>query len=140
MTVRGVELTSIEGRRYARPQERVGQVKIDHNSTVTLIKQTSPREANIEFRYTANYQAIGLIKVEGSMHWEGDAANLHARWQDNGQMPPEVASEVHTMVMRVCVPEAVAIAKDLNLPPPIPLPAVKFEEQKKPPAGGPEVA
>jgi hypothetical protein len=44
--------------------------------------------------------------------------------------------------MRVCVPEAVGIAKNLQLPPPIPLPQVQIQAQGKPAASGhgPEVA
>ncbi|HVL86672.1 MAG TPA: hypothetical protein VM681_01495 [Candidatus Thermoplasmatota archaeon] len=142
MPIKAVELTSIEAKRFVRLQERLGQIKIDHNSTVTLVRANSPNDASVEFRYTANYAAVGIIKVEGALQWEGDATSLAGTWQKNGQMPPEIASEIHTTVMRVCLPQAVGIAKDLNLPPPIPLPQVRFEEPKKTSAAGagPEIA
>ena len=145
MAVRQVELTSIEARRFTRPGEKHGQIRIDHNSTVTLVKETNEKEANVEFRYTATYGGVGIIRLEGSLVYVGDAKALESQWRQQNQMPSAIASEIHTAVMRVCVPEAVGIAKDLNLPPPIPLPAVKFEGQK--PAGpsaqphaGPEFA
>lgn len=143
MTVRSVELVSIEAKRFSRTSERLAQVRIDHNSTVTLVKELSATQASIEFRYTASYGSVGVIKLEGSLSYEGDAKSLHAKWSESAQMPAEVASEIHTAVMRVCVPEAVGIAKNLNLPPPIPLPQVKFQAEDKAKAAaasGPEVA
>lgn len=145
--IKGVELLSIDAKRYARSLQQMAQVRIDHNSTVSVVKEVNPSTASVEFRYTASYGPVGIITIEGALLWEGtpafDAKTLADRWRASAQMPPEVASEIHTAVMRVCLPEAVGIAKNLQLPPPIPLPQVKFQEQGKPgqPAqGGVEVA
>lgn len=140
-----LELTGIEAKRYSRPNERHGQIRIDHNSTVTLVKELSEKEASVEFRYTAAYGAIGVIRIEGNMVFSCDARALEEQWRTTSQMPHEAASEIHSTVMRVCVPQAVGIAKDLQLPPPIPLPTVNFQAppgQAKPSAAsvhGPEV-
>jgi len=131
MTVKRVELLAIEGKRYARNLRQLGQVRIDHNSTVTVVSDAEPGAATIEFRYTASYGAAGLITIEGALVWEGtpqfDAKQLTETWRASSQMPPDVASEIHNTVMRVCLPEAVVVAKDLQLPPPIPLPQIKFQ-------------
>ena len=134
MPVRAVEVTSIEAKRFARTGERHGQVRIDHNSTVTLITPLNEREATVEFRYTASYGAMGLIKLEGAIRWEGNATAIATQWSKTNQMPEDMASEVHTAVMRVCVPQAVGLSVPLQLPPPIPLPAVQF--QKTDPSAG----
>jgi hypothetical protein len=42
--------------------------------------------------------------------------------------------------MHSCVPEAVSLAKDLGLPPPIPLPQVRLGDDAKKGQIGPEVA
>ncbi|HVL47194.1 MAG TPA: hypothetical protein VM889_01415, partial [Candidatus Thermoplasmatota archaeon] len=117
MPVKGVELTAIEAKRYSRPSERHAQIRIDHNSTVTLVRSQSAGEATVEFRYTASYGGVGIIRLDGTLHFSGDAKALEEQWTKSSQMPSEVASEIHTAVMRVCVPEAVGIAKNLNLPP-----------------------
>jgi hypothetical protein len=145
MPVKSLELTSIEARRFSRTTEKHAQIRIDHNSTVTVVREAAEGEASVEFRYTATYGGIGIIRLEGMVSFTGDAHGLTEQWQQSSQMPPEIASEIHTAVMRVCVPEAVGIAKNLNLPPPIPLPQVKFDQSpggaKPGPAGpGPEVA
>lgn len=139
-----LELTGIEAKRYSRPNERHGQIRIDHNSTVTLVKELSANEASVEFRYTATYGPIGLIRIDGTMVYSCDAKAFEQQWRTTSQMSPETASEIHSTVMRVCVPQAVGIAKDLQLPPPIPLPTVQFGQPQAQGKGaasvpGPEV-
>lgn len=141
MPVKFVELVSIDAKRFSKKEERIGQVRIDNNSTVTLVTEISDKEANVDFRYTATYGPIGTIKIEGKIVYEGDASALAKQWGSKMNMPENVASEIHTAIMRTCMPEAVLIARDLNLPPPMPLPQVNISKQKK--AGktfGPEVA
>src|SRR5207253_4163402 len=59
-----------------------------------------------------------------------------------GQMPPDVAQEIHTVIMTNCIPEAVLLARELRLPPPIPIPQVNAPQQPGKPAKGrsPEIA
>lgn len=143
MPITRVELSGIEAKRYSKTNERHGNVRIDHNSTVTLVKEISDREAHIEFRYTATYGPIGSIRIEGNMVYQCDAKAFEAAWRTTNQMAPDQATEIHSAVMRVCVPEAVGIAKDLQLPPPIPLPQVQFQTPQQAQKGaavhGPEV-
>jgi hypothetical protein len=142
MPVTRLELTGIEAKRYSRANERHAQIRIDHNSTVTLVKELSAQEASVEFRYTATYGPIGVIRIEGNMVFQCDAKAFEEHWRTTNQMSPEQASEIHSTVMRACVPEAVGIAKDLQLPPPIPLPAVQFnapQQAKGAVQHGPEV-
>ena len=127
-----MELTGIEAKRYSKANERHGNLRIDHNSTVTLVKELSAQEAHVEFRYTATYGPVGVIRIEGNMVYQCDAKAFEAQWRTTNQMAPEQASEIHSTVMRICVPEAVGIAKDLQLPPPIPLPQVQFQNQQQP--------
>jgi hypothetical protein len=138
-----MELSGIDAKRYARTNERHGNVRIDHNSTVTLVKEISEKEVHVEFRYTATYGPIGVIRIDGAMTYACDAKEFEQKWRTTNQMEPAQASEIHSAVMRVCVPQAVGIAKDLQLPPPIPLPQVQFQTPQQAQKGavhhGPEV-
>jgi len=141
MKIRNIQLKSIEARRYSNLNERPTKVRIDHNSSVNQISITKENIASIDFQYTASYGAVGMIKLEGSLLYENDdAKKITTEWQNTRKMPNEVAGRIHTAVMHACVPEAVGIAKDLGLPPPIPLPQVKIGDNTKKAQAGPEVA
>ncbi len=143
MPVKNVELQTIEARRFSRIDEKPQQLRIDHNSTVRSITEVNDKEANIEFTYTSTFGALGMIRLEGKIVYEGDAPAISREWMTNHKMPDAIASEIHTAVMHICVPEAVFLSRELRLPPPIPLPQVNFQkapqEQSKP-KSSPEVA
>ncbi|HYT00985.1 MAG TPA: hypothetical protein VEO20_10015 [Thermoplasmata archaeon] len=146
MPIKTFELSSVDGRRFVKPSDRWLNLRVDHNSTVTLVSELGDRQASVDFRFTANYHAseavVGLIQIEGSLVWEGDAKSLAKGWSSGGQMPPEVAQEIHTVIMTNCIPEAVLLARELRLPPPIPIPQVNIQQAAgKPPKGrSPEIA
>ncbi|MFH1101280.1 MAG: hypothetical protein V1726_04515 [Methanobacteriota archaeon] len=142
MKIKNIQLKSIEARRYTDLNEKPRQIRIDHNSTITHVSYTNGDVATIEFQYTASYGPIGMIKIDGVLLYEyNDVKNLAEKWNETHKMPDQVASQLHTAVMHTCVPEAVGIAKDLGLPPPIPLPQVHLgTDQKKGQVGGVEVA
>jgi hypothetical protein len=131
MAVRDVEFISVEGRRFTKRREVVGQVKIDTNSTVTSVNEVSTREADVDFRIAISYGSLGVLKIEGRLIFEGDAPTLAREWRDKHSMPTEMANEIHTAILHSCIPETVILARDLGLPPPIPLPKVNIQEQKK---------
>lgn len=133
MPVQAVQVTSIEARRFSGPQEdNPEQVRIDHNSTVTMVQQTGEDLTDIGFRYTASYGGLGVIKMEGTARLQGeDAEQIQQRWQADNEMPQEVASEVHTAVMQTCVPQAVGLSQDLELPPPVPIPQIQFDDESE---------
>ena len=142
MKIKNIQLKSIEARRYLNPTERPKQIRIDHNSTVSRIYEVKESSAVFDFQYTASFGPVGMIKLEGSLIYESnDAKKVAKEWEGTRKMPDQTASHVHTAVMHACVPQAVGIAKDLGLPPPIPLPQVRLGG--KPPAksqSSPEVA
>jgi hypothetical protein len=142
MKIRNIQLKAIEARRYVGLKERPKHVRIDHNSTVTRIEEIKDNQANLDFQYTASYGPVGMIKLEGSLIYEhDDAKKISKEWNQTRKMPNQIASHIHTAVMHACVPEAVSIAKDLGLPPPIPLPQVRLgADPKKGKVEGPEVA
>lgn len=141
MPIRSFELSSIEGKKFTKPGEKLVEVRIESNSTVTLISELNSKEANVDFRFTVSYVGKALIKIEGTLVFEGDAPTLASQWATKGNMPDEVAHEIHTAVMMNCISEAVLLAKDLHLPPPIPPPAIPMP-QKRPgkPSSSSEVA
>jgi hypothetical protein len=140
MKIKNIGIKAIEARRFIKDFSHPVNVRIDHNSNITLFSVIQKNEAQIEFEYVASYGGIGVIRFEGELLYEGeDAEEIADRWSSKKNMPDEIASQIHTAIMHYCVPEAVAIARELRLPPPIPLPQIRFDSKTKR-ASGPEVA
>lgn len=138
--IKSVEITSIDARRFTKPGEKVPNVRIDNNSSVTLITPMNDEEANVEFRYTASYGGVGSIRLEGLIVYTGQVKELSTKWINEGNMPDNIAGEIHTAIMRVCVPEAIILSREIKLPPPIPLPNINFKKKKQNKSSGMEVA
>ncbi len=130
MNIKEFELKSIDAERYSKREEKKKNIKINHNSSVTKINKIDPRTNQIDFRFTANYSGMGVIKIEGSLKFIGEYPDLADNWRKKNKMPNEVAKKIHTTIINNCIPESVTIARDLNLPPPIPLPKVNMPEKK----------
>src|SRR3989304_4524579 len=126
MPVKGFELNAVDGKRFFKSGDKIGNLRIDNNGTVTLVTEVAAREANVDFRFTTNYMAqggvIGRIQIEGRVVFEGDARAIVREWSGQGRMPDEVASEVLTVIMNNCIPEATMIARDLRLTRPSAMP------------------
>jgi hypothetical protein len=131
MTVSDIEFISVEGRRFTRRKEVPGQVKIDTNSTVTAVTEMNPHQADVDFRLAISYGSLGMLKLEGRLIFGGDAPTLVREWHEKHSMPTDMANEIHTAILHAGIPETVLLARDLGLPPPIPLPKVNIQEQKK---------
>jgi len=130
MTIKSFELKAIDAERYIERGEKRDNIKINHNSSVTKMKNIDSKTTHIDFRFTANYSGMGKIKIEGSMKYVGEHSDLAQKWQREKKMPNDVAKQIHTAIIKKCIPEAVGIAKNINLPPPIPLPKVNIKDKK----------
>lgn len=121
-------LRAVEARKFQEPQANQ-PIRIDHNSHVSHAQREGDDRMRLEFAYTASYGALGLVKVEGTLWYQGvDAAEAAEQWEKTRNLPVEVAQQVHGAIMAACVPQAVGLAKDLRMPPPIPLPQVRFQK------------
>ena len=132
MLIKAIKLKAIEARRYVEPDDKPRQIRIDHNSQISQVMNNAEKHLTIDFQYTASYGPIGIVKLDGTIVCEDtNAKQLAKEWLDTRKLPDQIASTIHTAVMHTCVPEAVGIAKDLGLPPPIPLPQVRLGSDPK---------
>ncbi len=142
MPIERLLFKTFEARRYQDQPAQNQQIRVDHNSNLSMVRLVDPTHFDVEFAYTTSYGAMGVIKVEGSLRFAGDAAEAAAdEWGKTRNLPPQVAQEVHGAILSACVPEAVGLAKGIRMPPPIPLPQVRFDQQAKAPEQpGPDAA
>lgn len=133
--IKSFELTAVEAKRFSRLAERVANIRVENNSTVTLIHEINEREANVEFRFTSMFVGLGVITIHGVLGYEGDARTLAKEWSAQNRMPPPIANEIHGAIMNSCMLEAILLAREVRLPPPIPMPTVQVAEEGKKSSG-----
>jgi hypothetical protein len=134
MQIKGFDVNSVDAKRFTKPGEKVQNLRIDNNSTITSITLVGETQATVEFRFTANYAGVGIIRLEGRLLLEGEAKQLYEMWSKTNNMPPDVANLVHGAVITNCMPIAVVVSKDIGLPPPLPPIQPLQMSQKKPDA------
>lgn len=133
MAIKGWELNSIEAKRFSKVGEKLMNVRIDHNNTVTGVTPLNQTDLAIEFRFTANYSGIGFVRMDGRIVVSDDTRSpdsLAKEWSSTNNMPPDFANLVHNAVISNCIITATILTRDIQLPPPVPLPQVDASQQQ----------
>ncbi len=113
-----------------------GNVDIKNNVSVKDVENTdlslgSSKENAIKFifEFTSEYTpAIGQILFIGEILHMSDAAKqeeILKNWKKNKQVPKDTMTEILNTVLMRCNVEALMLSRDVNLPPPIPMPKVQ---------------
>lgn len=140
MPITKTEILNIDARRAGAMAKKLN-LRIDNNSSVTMISIVEEDVARVDFRYSATYSGVGSVNLEGRLYYKGEAKELHEKWSETGNMPEKIASEIHTSIMQTCMPVAVLLSREVKLPPPIPMPKVQVKGKgKKKESSGVEVA
>ncbi|MBX8631974.1 MAG: hypothetical protein KIY12_00910 [Thermoplasmata archaeon] len=133
--IKGWEVNTLEAKRFAQIGEKIANIRIDHNSTVTAMAAVNTTDIALDFRFTANYTGMGFIKIEGRIVISDDSKvpeTVVREWKKTGNMPSDFANVVHNAIMANCIPTAILVSRDIQLPPPVPLPQVDVSQQRPP--------
>ncbi|MFC2162558.1 hypothetical protein ACFLRF_02670 [Candidatus Altiarchaeota archaeon] len=123
-----VDLKSVEARRYGMASQ---PGNINNNSTLTTVSGEADT-LTISFVFSSNYEPnIGIIRIEGELEMKDEeelVKNAVDEWKSSGRknLPKEIAEKVHNAILSNCVIEASILARDINLPTPIPVPHVQL--------------
>ena len=129
--IKTFRIDGIEAKRFIEPQNAPREIRIDNNSTIISINRLDENTAKMDFKFTVTYSGIGVITIDGIVIYEGNAGEIIKEWKKKHRMPDEVAKEVHGTIINNCIIEAVILAKEVRLPPPIPPPAQFLQGKKK---------
>lgn len=116
-----------------------GKVKVNNNVVVKDVEKTelamgsSKQDAlKFHFEFTANYEPkIGDITLNGFLTFFEKPAKVKEiaeGWKKDKKIPKEVMSSVLNTVLSRCNIQTIIFAREVNLPPPIPLPKVQVKE------------
>lgn len=121
--IRDLEITSIEGRRYAPVDNRPQEIRIDQNLTLVDVRKEND-SARVMYKFTSSFSTLGAISIEGSLLYQG-TEDLEGKWKKDKTLPEAVTTEVQSAIFSSSVIETIIIARDLRLPPPIPMPGMQ---------------
>jgi hypothetical protein len=138
MTIVNFIFTQIQAERALAVE---GKISIRNNVS---IKDVSKQELDLgarkqpvlkfAFEFTSNYDPkIGSIKLGGELIYMDEDKKLDEivkEWKKEKKIKKEISNEILNNILAKCNVEALIISKDINLPPPIPLP--KLQEEIKP--------
>ncbi len=136
MAVIGIGFSKMSMERLA---PLVGKVNINNNAT---IKDADKTELNIgnkkqnaikfTFEFKAKYEPnLAHITLEGEVIWlekDQDVEKLIKDWKKDKKLPKEVMTPVLNSILAKSNIEALVLSRELNLPPPIPLPKIELNE------------
>ncbi len=116
-----------------------GKIDIDNNAFITDVQESDfpigkqkQKGITFIFEFTSKYKPeIGELLFTGEVLYLGEPkANeeILKAWKKNKSMSKDIMAEVMDTVLIRCNIEALILSRDINLPPPVPLPKVKREE------------
>ncbi|MBI2663869.1 hypothetical protein HYX10_00820 [Candidatus Woesearchaeota archaeon] len=113
-----------------------GKVDIKNNVSVKEVDSTelslgSSKEKALRFgfEFTSEYSPdVGQIMLNGDvlyMSADGKHEEILKNWKKDKQVPKDTMSDILNTVLLRCNVEALVLSRDVNLPPPIPMPKVQ---------------
>ena len=113
-----------------------GKVDIKNNVTVTTVESadlsigaTKEKAVKFTFEFTSTYSpAVGQILFNGEVLFMSEPAKreeILKGWKKDKQIPKDTMNDILNTILMRCNVEALLLSRDVNLPPPIPMPKVQ---------------
>jgi hypothetical protein len=115
-----------------------GKISINNNVGITSVEETKldintdKKSLKLVFEFTSAYEpSVAKILLQGEVIYlvdKSQAEEIVKNWKKNKKLDKEIMSHVLNNVLAKCNVEALILSKDMNLPPPMPLPKVGIKE------------
>jgi hypothetical protein len=113
-----------------------GKINVSNNIVIADVKEAKlnmgdAKQKGVEFsfKFTTKYTPdVANIDLEGAVVFLGADTKVKEildKWEKEKKITKEVLEEVYNHLLGKCNVEALILAKEMNLPPHIPLPKVK---------------
>ena len=115
-----------------------GNVKIKNNASIKGVEKmelalgkTTQEALKFIFEFKATYEPnIAYILLEGEVLWldkKEVIEDILKQWKKDKKIPKEVMGPVLNTVLSRSNVEALILSRELNLPPPVPLPKIQLK-------------
>ena len=135
MTIVGLNFNKIVVDRQGIPK---GKISVTNNMQVKSVEkkeigagQAKQNALQFEYEFVAKYEPkIATITLNGTTTYFDKAEKiieLEKAWKKDKKLPKEVMTPVLNNILSRCNVEALLLAREVNLPPPIDLPKVQIK-------------
>ena len=137
MAIIGSSFTKILIEKKAAP---AGEIKINNNISIKEVEEANfslgknkQKGLKCTFRFVTNYEPkIGSMEFEGEvLALVESVEEIIKNWKKDKKLPKEIMTSVMNNVLNKCNIQALILSQTVNLPPPIPLPKVTADPNKK---------
>ncbi|MFT4260956.1 MAG: hypothetical protein ACMXX9_00815 [Candidatus Woesearchaeota archaeon] len=132
MNVINIAFTEINAKKDKAPK---GSVNVSNNVKVVNLKESKlnldkdRKTIEVEFEYTTTYNPdIGQISLKGrllALDDENAVKDLLEKWEKDKKIDKESAPKYLNPIMNKAVLQTIILAREIELPSPIPMPNVK---------------
>lgn len=135
MTVVGFSFTKIN---VEKKETAKGKINISNHVSIQNVEESSfsigqdeQKSLKFTFLFASSYDPnVGIISLTGELVFIEDKskiAQIFSEWKDKKRVDKEVMTDILNVILNRCNIQALILARDINLPSPIPLPKVKVE-------------
>lgn len=119
-----------------------GNVQIKSNASITDLKEeklptgkTKADGLRFDFKFLIEYEPkLGELLLQGFIYYFDDAKILKdivKSWKKDKTLPPDITMQIINAVLMKSTVKALSLAQEVNLPPHIPMPAIKQDINPK---------
>lgn len=136
MTIIGFNFSKISATRNSAPK---GKISVNRSCKPTNVEEITIGGGQKALRYTFEFGVqykpdIAQFDFAGKMVElvnDDEHQKILDSWEDNEQLPPKSLERVMNELLNRCHVEALLMAKELGVPPPIKLPSVKVQQKSE---------
>jgi len=139
MTILGFNFNQIK---VSKKEGVKGKINIKNNVVIKDVKEQdlslgdkSQSALKFAFEFSSKYEPdLGEIILGGDLLFMESSAKTKAimdDWKKSKKVPKDVMTGILNTILTKCNIEALVLSQKVNLPPPIPLPSVKQDEENK---------
>lgn len=140
MTILGMNFTKIDVEKKGAMK---GKVSINNNVTIKEVTaidismgSAKQKVLRFDFEFSSKYEpSFGHIKLLGELVFmagdEKKTKELAEAWKKDKKMPPEVMTPVMNNILSKSNMEAIVLSREINLPPPLPMPKISGQDKDK---------
>ena len=122
-------------------KNKFGSININNNIRIVDVKESKmitakgDKALDVDFEFVSKYEPdVAQILIEGVavyVNKDKETTKIFKQWEKEKKLPEKALEEVLSALLLQANIEAVLLSKEINIPPPIPMPRVSKAKTQK---------